>query len=151
MIKCIYRLLHEYSERTDENGEPLMHTIELGYFSTRKKVRDIINKYKNLKGFNEHDIKCFKVKKIILMTKKLPKSVFELYHSYTDNLGYVEYQYLGAYISEKKANDKQLKLMRRNHIYREFSDGFEITEEFIDSDNTIWELGFDKLNENQNG
>lgn len=142
MLVKIYRLLHEYSEKKTIDGEPLINTIELGYFSSRKKVREVINKYKNLEGFKDFDTKCFKIKRFYIFVKNRPTSIYELYHSYIDASGYEEYKFFGVYLSEAKARKKQSKLIKHNAIYRNNQDGFEVTEEVVDIDNTIWNQGF---------
>lgn len=144
MIKSIYRLLHEYSDKKNEQGEPLVHTIELGYFSSRKKVGEVIDKYKCLKGFRDYSVKCFKIKIFFIFVQRKPTKLFELYHSYIDKSGYEEFKYLGVYASENKAEKKKYKLIKRYKVYREHPEGFEITEEFIDSENSIWSDGFDR-------
>lgn len=142
MIAKIYRLLHEHSDRKTADGEPLIKTIELGYFSSIKKVREVIRQYKNLNGFKDYDVKCFKVKRFYLLVQNRPTSIFELYHSYIDASGYEEYKFFGVYLSEVKAKNKMAKLMKHNAIYRNNFDGFEVTEEVVDSENVIWNQGF---------
>lgn len=146
MFKFVYRLLHIYSDKKAETGEPLLHVIELGYFSNKTKVKDTIIKYKDLPGFNKHSIKSFKTKRFMIRFNKIKNNtIYELYHSYLDKDGYEEFKYLGVYATREEAERRQVKLMKSNSRYRNNVAGFEITEEVIDSDNLIWNQGFDTL------
>lgn len=146
MFKFIYMLLHEYSDNKTDKGEKLLHSIELGYFSNKKKAKKVIDKYKTKEGFNEHPIKCFKIKRFLLKTQEYNvKNIYELYHSYIDKDGFEEYNYLGVFSDEESALKKQNKLISRHKKYRENAQGFDISEELIDSENVIWAEGFEKL------
>lgn len=141
----IYQLSHEYSERESESGEPLFHNIELGYYDSKKRVNEIILKYKNLKGFKEHSVKCFKIKKWKVPLKEVRGNfLYELYHAYIADDGYEEFNYLGVFPSLEVAEKKKLKLSKKRKFHNHV-DGFEITQEILNEENVIWNEGFDKL------
>lgn len=146
MFKLVYRLLHVYSTRETAEGEPLLHVTELGYFSTKAKTKGAILKYKDLSGFKDYSVKNFKIKYFIVNLKKSNNKIYELYHSYLDKDGYEEFKYLGIYPTLERAEAKRNKLIKSKSVYRDNANGFDITEEILDSDNSIWDQGFDEFN-----
>lgn len=145
MFKFIYRVFHEYSDKKTEFGESLFNSIELGYFTSKKKVKYIIQKYKDLEGFRDHNEKCFKIKRFLLNIKRDNNIIYELYHSYIDENGYEEYEYLGIFASKESAEKKRKKLIKSKEIFQKYVDGFDISEEILDSENIIWNEGFNRF------
>ena len=148
MYKYIYQLHHVYISIYTDKKEPLYQIIELGYFSSAKKAEKIIEKYIKLKGFKDYPKECFKIRKMKLeiLENKNQKNLFELYHSHFDKDNYEEYEYLGVFPSREKAKEKINELIKKKSKYAKFKEGFDISEEIIDSDNTIWDEGFDNDN-----
>ncbi len=144
-MQCVYRLLHIYSTRKTKDGESLLHVIELGYFSKKDKAKNIIKKYKSLKGFKDYNVKCFKIKKFYINLKNNEKRLYELYHSYIDEKGYEEFNFLGVYPSKEHAINKQKRLLKTKKQYKLHPTGFDISEEILDSENSIWNQGFDQF------
>lgn len=144
MYKYIYQLTHEYISKYSEFNEPLLQQKELGYFSDIKTAKSIIEKYKNLKGFKDFEIECFKIgKKRLEITKKQNKYFYELYHCYIDGNGYEEYEYLGVFPTMEKANEKKRYLIKTKEKFSKHPNGFDISQESLDSENSIWNEGFD--------
>lgn len=152
MFKFIYQLIHEYIECYGEQNQPLYQTKDMGYFSSEKDAKEVIEKYKNLKGFKDHNVNCFKIKKKKLELEGIKlfdnKIIFyELYHAYRDKNGYIESDYLGVYPTKQKAKKKIKELIKNEKIYKQYPKGFDISEELLDSENTIWNEGFDNWDE----
>lgn len=145
MYGYIFQLNHEYISKYTEERQPLYQNIQLGYFSTLYKAKEIVEKYKNLKGFCNYDVSCFKItRRRIDKAEIINQILYELYHSYIID-GFEEFEYLGVFSARKHAEEKIQKLIQKKAIFRKHPDGFDISEEVLDSENTIWNEGFDSF------
>ncbi|MDR1939356.1 MAG: hypothetical protein LBQ40_00990 [Clostridiales bacterium] len=64
MLKYFYNLYFQYEITNDKSKNDLTSTFNIGYFSTNKKAKEIIELYREKPGFKEHDMDCFKIQKI---------------------------------------------------------------------------------------
>lgn len=146
MLKYFYYLYFQYEVEKDAEGMPVHSTFNLGYYSTKKKAIDKIAKYKNLVGFKEHPITCFKIVKqgiqfdMEIEDKSLVE-IHELSHEYEDEEGYDYPTIFGIYSTKEKAQ-LELDKQKMKSPYKNYPNNFFISTIKVDSEITGWEEGF---------
>jgi len=149
MLHYFYYLHFEYEYGKSEEGNPLKNGFAIGYFSTRAKAETQIQFHKNLPGFCDHPLDCFKIEKygVRFKTKVEDKSlvnIWELSHEYYDGV----YDYptiLPPFSTEKEAIEKKEKLKKKKP-FCDYPDEFFINEMEVDR-YTGWTEGFRELDE----
>lgn len=144
MLKYFFHLFFQYEVEKDPQGEPVTSIFNLGYFSTKEKAKEKINEYKNIIGFKDYSIDCFKIKKYRVnftseIIDKGSVDVYELTHEYEDD-EYDYYNFFGLYESEEEAEKAKLKLIKTRK-FSKYPDGFYIAKWAVDRDFS-WLEGF---------
>ena len=140
MLKYFYEVFFSYDG--DDNST---NSFEIGYFSTPKKAREIIEILRFKQGFSEHNLGSFSVNKVgvnfdELINNKSGISLYVLSHIYEDECGYDIWTTWGPFESMSKAIDERNIQMKKG-MYKKFIQGFSVSEWKVDK--TIeWLDGF---------
>lgn len=129
MRKYFYELFYEYS---DKNGK---HNLQIGYFSTHKKVQYICNLIKSKPGFCDHNgdfiISKFAVNFDCEVLDKSKVKLYELSHEYQDDEGFDNWIIFGVFSSFEEAQNFK-KEIETTAPYDIYPNGFYITDCKID-------------------
>ncbi|MCK9480123.1 MAG: hypothetical protein M0R40_11625 [Firmicutes bacterium] len=148
MIKYFYNLYFEYDETIDLSGKMQKSSCNIGYFSSKKKAKEIITSYKDKPGFNQYPIECFKIQKIGLkfdheIGNKTGIALYELSHEFEFEKGKDEWTIFGVYNSEVNAQKEQHQQMKKRK-YATLQSGFNIAKWKVDVD-FEWKEGFESF------
>lgn len=121
----------------------------IGFFSSIEKCNEVIERYKQLPGFNRSTCKfetteyCFDVEETFQLS-----SVYYLQHEWEDDL-YYHTTDIGVYLNRENAISEMNKLICSDDVedkyFRMYPDGFTIDNYKIDEEN--WIYGFDSRKE----
>ena len=152
MLYYFYYLYFEYEVGKNKHGHIMSNEFDIGYFSTRAKAQEKIQFYKNLSGFKNHPLDCFKIKKLGVKfeTKIKDKSLvdfFVLSHYYSDN-DYFDYPTVfPPFATEKEAKEKMEKI-KNEKPFCDYPDEFAINQFEVDR-YTGWTEGFRELDDDE--
>lgn len=139
MLRFFYDLWFVYNN--DEYGEQSFH---IGYFSSVKKVREIVGQLKDQPGFRDHSVECFQFPKFgITVPAGTSKSGFCLYVPSYDHMGedgWDTWAIFGAFATEKEAK-AELEKQKKKKEFRQHQDCFLCEEWIVDKD-VEWRKGF---------
>lgn len=148
MIKYFYYLYFQYEIEKDENNTPITSTFHFGYFSSLKKVKEVIDKYRHLQGFNEHTIDKFLYKKHAIKFNKTLQinkekiSIYGIFHEYSED-GYDYWSIFGPYETKLEAK-KVISNLKKEPPFANHLEGFELLKYKVDSQNLAWAEGYNK-------
>lgn len=136
-------LMLKHSRKLDEDASS---TILIGFYSSRKRVLDVIKKYRRVTGFCDYP-DAFEVEEWEVdvddyneVSCDYKESIFYLSHEYYDGAMYDYLTDIGVYSSLEKAKNA-LRTYQKLPIFKEHSEGFVIDEYEINKDH--WTEGFD--------
>ena len=146
MIKYFYLVTFEYLTDENYNSE-----FDLGVFSTRRNAEKKVKDSAKLTGFNQYDIKNFKIIKFgvdfdIEIKNKSNIILYCVTHEYeNEDDGFTYWNIFDYLCSIKKANIKVENLKKHSRIGKKYPNNFEIVEVKVDCFNS-WSEGFEILN-----
>ena len=147
--------IREYYQDPKNPEKKYLDSKGIGNFYSLEKAKEIVNEYKNLKGFKDYP-NGFKIteytidsiynsfinKLINIYSKKNNKKlskVFCLYYVLENEDDSEDIELLGLFSSEQKACDARKRILKQTTL-RHLASNFQIFEEFVDKMN--WEEGF---------
>ena len=151
MIKYFYNLFFQYDLVGENDNRGLSSCFNIGYFSSIKKAKEIINLYKEKEGFKNFSIECFKIQQFgvffnAINIQKENQILYELTHEYENFDGDTEWTLFGVYSTKELAEEQQFKQARKRK-YRQYLNGFHIEKWRVNTD-LAWVEGFNRDNEN---
>jgi len=149
MLYFFYHLYFKHETDKDEEGNSITNTYNIGYFSTKAKAENQIQVSRNLPGFRDHLIDCFKIEKLgvnfeVPIKDKSLVDFYVLSHEYYDG----EYDRpitFPPFATKKEAMNKK-KELEKIKPYCDHLDDFFLDKHCVDRDNG-WPGGFRKIDE----
>ncbi len=139
MLKFFYNLYFQYTTAENQRSE-----LNIGYFSTYKKARSVIETYKSLPGFKNYSVDNFKIQKFGVRCrengKKSGKPLYQL--SFEEDITVFESEWIifGMYDSYKAARLAQ-RFYENKRKYKDHPERFTIAKWIVDK-NKEWSFGF---------
>ena len=139
MLRFFYDL---WFECDNEHGST--SSFHIGYFSSVKKVREIVDRLKDQPGFCDHPVECFQLSKFgLAVPEGVSKSGFCLYvpsYDYLEEDGWETWAVFGAFATEKEAI-AELEKQKKKKEFRQHQECFEC-EKYVVDKNVGWREGF---------
>jgi len=81
MIHYFYYLYFGYEIGKDKEGKVMKNILEIGFFSSKAKAEEQIHTHKDLPGFRDHPVDCFRIEKhgVRFLSKINDKSLIDLH------------------------------------------------------------------------
>lgn len=119
--------------------------LHIGYFSTIKKVREIIDSLKNKPGFHNYATNSFQYGKIGVefpgdIIRERPISLFVPSHEYDDENYITQWIIFGVFSTKERA-EQEIEKQKKKKLYQNKEDGFLIAEWVVDK-SIEWKEGF---------
>ena len=130
----------EFRYKDEENAN---HCFDIGYFSSKQKAMDALERVKDKPGFcdsggNFTISKC----RVYFSQKNVQKencTIFELYHEFLDDEGFDNYTYWGPFATRAEA-EEAYDANKAQYPFSLYPDNFEICD--IKVDLYGWREGF---------
>ncbi|MBS6447325.1 MAG: hypothetical protein KH382_07015 [Clostridiales bacterium] len=138
MKKYFYDLWFVYGNNNQEN-------FHIGYFSTIKKVREIIDVLKNKPGFQGYSASAFQYKRLGVefpdnIISESPISLFVPSHEYDDENCITHWIIFGVFSTRAQA-EQEIEMQKKKKSYQNREEVFLIAEWIVDK-SIEWKEGF---------